>query len=383
MKKPFSHWGITLAACGVVLAGGIGTYALGSSEPSRAAAPSPSPPAAQTAPAQTVNTIKPKHADMTHKFDTNGSLEAYETADLYAKVSGYLSEIRVDIGDHVKAGQVLALISIPEMEKELAEAQAQLAAKRADATLQQVTLERQEMLFRGRGTTEQAYDEAKSKAAVAAAQVDLAAATVDKIRTLLGYTRIVAPFDGVVTARNVDRGDFVQAATAGRNTALVTVQRIDVIRVFSDVPESEIAKLKVGLRATIKPYGLNGKTFEGKVARFARTLNPQTRNMRTEIDLPNPGELLYPGMYAQVSLETERHPGVLTLPAPAVATDANGKFVYQVVQGRIAKQTIQIGMTEGGVVEVISGIPSTADVVMVAQGAPSPGTPVTASPHET
>src|SRR5262249_44019033 len=181
--------------------------------------------AAQAVP--NVDTVRPKHADMSHKFDTNGTLEAYETADLYPKVSGYLSEVRVDIGDHVKAGQLLALVSLPEMEKELAEAQAQWAAKRADAALQQVTLERQQMLFQGRGTTEQAYDEAKSRAAVAAAQVDLAAATVEKIRTMLGYTRIAAPFDGVVTKRNVNRGDFLQAATAGRNTALVTVSRID------------------------------------------------------------------------------------------------------------------------------------------------------------
>jgi len=377
MQMQNFRWAIRFGAFGTVIAIGIGAYLLTAPESVRAAAPNP--PAA-TVPS--VDTIRPKHADMAHKFDTNGTMEAFETTDLYPKVSGYLSEVRADIGDHVTAGQVLAIVQIPEMEKELAEAQAQLAAKRANAALQQVTLERQDMLFKGRGTTEQALDEAKGKAAVAAAEVDLAAATVDKIRTVLGYTRIVAPFAGVVARRNVNRGDFVQAATAGRTNPLFTVQRIDVIRVFCDVPESDVASLKAGIRASVKPYGLNGKIFEGKVTRFSRRLDPTTRNMRTEIDLNNPGELLYPGMYAQVSLEIERHPGALTLPAPSVAADASGKFVNVVVQGRIVHQAIQTGMAEGGMVEVLSGLPPTADVVMVAQGAPPPGTVVKAAPHD-
>ncbi len=378
MQRQNVRWAIRLGAFGAAIAIGIGAYLLTAPEAVRAAAADA--PAAAAPPS--VDTVRPKHADMAHKFDTNGTLEAFETADLYPKISGYLTEVRGDIGDHVKAGQLLATIAIPEMEKELAESQAQLAAKRADLALQQVTLERQDILFKGRGTTEQAYDEAKSRAAVAAAEVDLAAATVDKIRTVLGYTRIVAPFAGVVARRNVNRGDFVQAATAGRNNPLFTVQRIDVIRVFCDVPESEVSKLKAGIRASVKPYGLAGKSFEGKVTRFARLLDPTTRNMRTEIDLSNPGEVLYPGMYAQVSLETESHPGVVTVPASSVATGPGGKFVNMVVQGRIVRQDIQTGITEGGVVEVISGLPQNADVVMAAQAAPPPGTMVKAAPHD-
>jgi RND family efflux transporter MFP subunit len=338
--------------------------------------------AANSAPAQvqTVETIRPIRADMARSFNTNGTLEAFETADLYPKVSGYLADVRVDIGDRVRMGQVLAVISLPETEKELAEAEATVAAKRANLALQQITLQRQENLLRIQGTAQQNYDEAKGNAGVAAAEADLAAATADKIRTMLAYSRITAPFDGVVAQRQVNRGDFVQSASSGRTTPLFTVQRVDVIRVFCNVPESDVANLRVGLPASIKPYGLE-KPITGKVARFAGRLDPATRNMRTEIDVPNPGGRLYPGMYAQVSLETERHPNALTLPVSSVGTDPGGKFVYVVDQGRIVRQPIRIGMTEGGIIEVVGGLADKAEIVMIVQGAPPPGTTVKAVPH--
>jgi len=376
MQRRSSSWPIGLAAFGAVIAIGVGGYSFLLPASQTAAAADAQPPAVQT-----VETIRPIRADIAHSFNTNGTLEAFETADLYPKVSGYLSEVRVDIGDRVKAGQVLAMISLPETEKELAEAEATVVAKRADLALQQITSQRQESLLKIQGTSQQAYDEAKGKANVAAAEVDLAAATAAKIRTMLEYTRILAPFDGVVAQRQVNRGDFVQGASAGRTTPLFTVQRIDVIRVFCNVPESDVARLRVGLRASIKPYGMEGKPILGKVTRFAGRLDPETRNMRTEIDVPNPGGRLYPGMYAQVSLETELHQNVLTLPVSSVGTDPGGKFVYAVQQGRIVRRPVQIGMTEGGMVEVLGGVDGTMDVAMVAQGAPPPGTTVKAVPH--
>src|SRR6266436_6698458 len=208
--------------------------------------------------------VRPRRLRVARHVQTNASLEAFEQTDLFAKVSGYLSDVRVDIGDHVKAGQVLSVIDIPEMGKELAEAKAQLESKRkaletalrevehhkADVALQDATLKRQEVLFEGRAITDQTLDEVRAKTQIAkadlgvaeanqafgAAQVELSAATVEKIKTLLGYAHIVAPFDGVVARRLVNRGDLVQAATVTRTTpsagSLFTVQRIDTIRVF-------------------------------------------------------------------------------------------------------------------------------------------------------
>ncbi len=378
MRRPFSSSTMGLAALGVVIGIGAGGYLLLVPGSERAVAAAANP---QAAPVPNVETIRPIRADMARSFNTNGTLEAFETADLYPKVSGYLAEVRVDIGDRVKAGQVLAVISLPETEKELAEAEATVASKRANLALLQITLQRQEGLLKIQGTAQQTYDEAKGNAAVAAADVDLAIATAAKIRTMLDYTRIVAPFDGVVAQRLVNRGDFLQAASSGRTTPLFTVQRVDVIRVFCNVPESDVTRLRVGLRANVKPYGMEGKPIEGKVARFEGRLDPQTRNMRTEIDVPNPGGRLYPGMYAQVSLETELHPNVLTLPVSSVGTDPGGRFVYAVQQGRIARQPVQAGMTEGGMVEILGGLADRTEVAMAVQGAPPPGTAVKAVPH--
>src|SRR6266446_4479011 len=213
-----------------------------------------------------IEVVHPRRVTVAQRLQTNATLEAFEETDLFAKVSGYLSDVRVDIGDHVKAGQLLAVISVPEMENELAEDQAQLDSKqrsletaqrqvdhsKANVTLQDATFKRQEVLFKARNIADQTLDEARANAdiakadvgvaeanrAFAAAQVALAAATVERINTLLAYAQIVAPFNGVVARRLVNRGDLVQAATSTRTTpsagSLFTVQRIDTIRVFCD-----------------------------------------------------------------------------------------------------------------------------------------------------
>jgi RND family efflux transporter MFP subunit len=346
----------------------------------------------------------PLRATVVQRLETNATLEAFEDTDLFAKVSGYLSEVRVDIGDHVKAGQVLAVISVPEMEDELAEDKAQLDSKRraletaqsqvehnkANVALQDVTLKRQETLFKSRNIANQDLDVAQANAdiakadvgvaeanlAFAAAQVKLAAATVERVKTLINYEQIVAPFDGVVARRLVDRGDLVQAPTASRTTPLFTVQRIDTIRVFCDVPENDVPHLHIGDPAIVKAYGLQGKPFVGTVTRFSFSLDPATRNMRTEIDLPNPEERLYPGMYAEVSLEMNRHPDALTVPAAAVGTDSTGNFVYTVTDNHIARLAIKIGLTDNGRTEVTAGLSKDTPIVTTFRGAPPPGTSV-------
>jgi RND family efflux transporter MFP subunit len=199
---------------------------------------------------------------------------------------------------------------------------------------------------------------------------------VEKIKTLLAYSQIIAPFDGVVTRRLVNRGDLVQAPTATRTTPLFTVERIDIIRVFCDVPESDVSNLRVADPAIVKPLGLDGKPFISKVTRFSTRVDPETRNMRTEIDLPNPEERLYPGMYAEVSLEMNRRLDVLTVPAAAVGSDGDGHFVYAITNHRITRVPIKVGLTDNGRVEVTAGLSEETPVVATIKGVPLPGTPV-------
>jgi RND family efflux transporter MFP subunit len=349
----------------------------------------------------------PRRTTVVQRLETNATLEAFEDTDLFAKVSGYLSDVRVDIGDHVKAGQVLAVISVPEMENELAEDAAQLDSKqksletaqrqvehnKANVALQDVTLKRQEVLFTTRNIAPQDLDVARANAeiakadvgvaeanlAFAAAQVKLAAATVERVKTLINYEQIEAPFDGVVARRLVNRGDLVQAATSTRTTPLFTVQRIDTIRVFCDVPENDVPRLHIGDPAIVKPYGLEDRPFAGSVTRFSLSLDPATRNMRTEIDLPNPEERLYPGMYAEVSLEMNRRPDALTIPAAAVGSDSAGNFVYTVADNHIARLAIKIGLTDNGRTEVTAGLSKDTSIVTAFRGAPPPGTTVRAA----
>jgi RND family efflux transporter MFP subunit len=296
------------------------------------------------------------------------------------------------------------VIDLPEMEKQLAEDEAQLASKqsaletarrqvdhdRANRTLQDITLKRQEALFKDQWVAAQAADQARADAAVAKAnvgvakanrtlaahQIDLAAATVEKTKTLLAYTQIVAPFDGVVARRLVNRGDLVQAPTGTLMTPLFTVQRIDVIRVFCDVPENDVPHLHIGDPAIIKPFGFDGKPFIGKVTRFSLRLDPGTRNMRTEIDLPNPKVRLYPGMYAEVSLEMNRRQGALTVPATAVGSDGDGNFVDTITDDRVIRLAIKTGLTDNGRIEVTTGLSEKTPVVATIKGVPPAGTPV-------
>jgi RND family efflux transporter MFP subunit len=347
-----------------------------------------------------IEVVHPRRVTVAQRLQTNATLAAFEEADLFAKVTGYLSDVRVDIGDHVKAGQVLAVIDIPELEHQLAEDQAQLASKqsaletasrqvdhdRANRTLQDITLKRQEALFKDQWVPAQMVDQTRADAAVAKAnvgvakanrtlaahQIDLAAATVEKTKALLAYSQIVAPFDGVVARRLVNRGDLVQAPTGTLMTPLFTVQRIDTIRVFCDVPENDVPLVHIGDPAIVKPSGLEGKPFIGKVTRFSLRLDPETRNMRTEIDLPNPEERLYPGMYAEVSLEMNRRPNALTVPAAAVGSDGDGSFVDTITDSRITRLAIKTGLTDNGRVEVTAGLSEETPVVAVIKSAPPP-----------
>ena len=349
-----------------------------------------------------VEVVHPRRIMVAQRLQTNATLEAFEETDLFAKISGYLSDVRVDIGDHVKAGQVLAVIYTPEMEKELAEAKAQLASKqsslerarrdvdhyKANITLQDALLRRREELSAGHWISDRVLDEVRANAEIAKAdlgvaeanrvlaadEVDLAAATVEKTKALLAYSQIVAPFDGVVARRLVNRGDLVQAATATRTTpsagSLFTVQRIDTIRVFCDVPEDDVPHLHVGDPAIVKPSGFDGKPFIGKVTRFSLRLDPETRNMRTEIDLPNPEERLYPGTYAEVSLEMNQRPDALTVPIAAVGSDGDGAFVYTITDNRITRLAVKTGLSDDGRIEVTAGLSEETPVVASTKGVP-------------
>jgi RND family efflux transporter MFP subunit len=266
-----------------------------------------------------------------------GTIQAYYATDLYSKDSGFVSQVLADIGDQVKKNQVLAVIEDPELQQQMlrnraavqqASAALEVAKRRltglqADRALQQATLKRSEQLFAGKAVTGQQLDEQRAKEGVSAAnlgvgqadvtlaEANLQAANADlqRLQAMVEYTKIVAPFDGVITRRLINLGDLVQAATATRPTSpLFTCQEIDVVRVLAEVPETNAAAIRPGWTAEVQLYGPTGQLVRSTVTRIASALDPTTRTMRVEIDLPNPDESLLPGMYAQVTLSSPPGP---------------------------------------------------------------------------
>jgi HlyD family secretion protein len=264
------------------------------------------------------------------------TIQAFFVTDLYAKVSGYVSQISNDIGDRVRKGDALAIIANPELQAQFDKAEAavqqataavdvakrQITGMQADLALQEVTLRRQKELFAGKAATAQMLDEAQAKHGISAANVEIgkaklvsaeadlraAKAEAEKVQALLQYNKITAPFDGVVTRRLVNPGDLVQAAISTRTTPLFTIQQIDTVRVLADVPESTAMGIHPGLASEVTLYGPGEIIFHGSVTRIAAALDAATRTMRVEIDLPNLDGTLRPGMYAKVILRPEPRP---------------------------------------------------------------------------
>lgn len=262
------------------------------------------------------------------------TIEAFFSTDLFANTSGYVSRVNNDIGDRVKQGDLLAVIDNPELQAQFDRAEAavqqataaldvakrQLAGLQADLVLQEVTLNRQKALFTGNVSSAQMLDEARARHGVSSANVEtgkaritsaeadlqMAKAEAERLRALLQYDRIVAPFDGVVTRRLVNPGDLVQGGTSPRTDPLFTCQRLDVVRVFAEAPEATASAIHSGLPVDVRVYGPTAVVVHGTVTRVAGSLLAATRTMRVEIDLQNNNGKLLPGMYAQVTLQLER-----------------------------------------------------------------------------
>jgi RND family efflux transporter MFP subunit len=306
-----------------------------------------------------------------------GTTLAFEQADIYARVSGYVLKRNVDIGDHVKAGQLLAEITAPEIDYQVA--QLQNSVQQADATtrqneanrsLAQVTWGRDSVLVnqgwvtRQQGDTDrytlQAQQHATQAAQNSAAAMQAQLQTANQQRI---YQQVVAPFDGVVTQRNIDVGSLITGnATSG--TAMFTVVQSDVIRVWIYVPQDSAFGVKPGVDAVIRVPAMPNLTFHGKVTRIANALQPGTRTLLTEVDIPNPDGALTPGIYCTVELKIPRQSPALVLPASAIIFNQNGMQVAVVEDGVAHLHKIAITTDYGTEVEVNEGVKDGDKVIL-------------------
>jgi RND family efflux transporter MFP subunit len=306
-----------------------------------------------------------------------GTTAAYATANIFARASGYVEKRNVDIGDHVKAGQLLAQITAPELDHQITQAQATLgqneAALRqnqANRALADVTNNRDSTLVKQGWVTLQQGDVDRytleaQQAAVGVAQANIAAqrATLQVLSQQKSYQGVVAPYDGVITARNIDVGSLVQAdATSG--TFMFTIMQGNVIRIRVYVPQDEAFGLAPGVEAVVRVPEIPDRTFPGKVTRAADALQPGTRTLLAEIDVPNSDGALAPGIYCTVELHIPRKVPSLLVPADAVVFDRDGLHVGVVENGMAHFRAVSVARDLGTQIEVRSGVKPGDQVIL-------------------
>jgi RND family efflux transporter MFP subunit len=306
-----------------------------------------------------------------------GTTAAFAAANIFARATGYIAKRNVDIGDHVKAGDVLAQLAVPELDDQISQNEATLdqlksALDQAEASqkLQQVTWDRDAPLVeKGWVTRQQGTVDVQNlkgqEAAVAAAKHNVTAQEnlIKQLHQQRDYASVVAPFDGVITQRNVDVGSLVQGnATSG--TFMFEIMQEDVIRVMVFVPQDAAFGVAPGIEAILRVPELPDRDFPGKVTRIADALQPGTRTLLTEIDIPNPDGALTPGIYCTIELRVPRRTPSLSVPADAIIFNRNGMQVAVVKNGKAEIRKVNVKRDLGTRVEVDSGIKAGEQVIL-------------------
>jgi RND family efflux transporter MFP subunit len=299
-----------------------------------------------------------------------GETAAWDATTIYARVNGYVAKWFVDIGDTAKAGQTLAIIETPELDAELSAAKAklnasvaQVAVKQAQADFAKTTDERWRDSPKGvvsdqeRESKKAGSAEAVAELNAARAQVLLQQADVDRLTALTQFKEVKAPFDGTIVERKIDIGNLVTAGSTASTSPLYQISKDDPMRIFVHAPQSAAALLmQSGVNAVITCNDLPGKRFEGKVARTAKAVNPQSRTLRVEVDIPNPAHVLVPGMYVQVAFSIKGNEQI-QVPAAALLFRSGGPQVAVIGDdGTVAFKDVTIASDNGNEVAVDSGL---------------------------
>jgi RND family efflux transporter MFP subunit len=340
-----------------------------------------------------------------------GQFEPYQEVDLHAKVSGYIRWIKVDIGDRVRQGEVLANLEVPELQdqlhgaqaevrhsqSEIGRAQSEVISAQATHTSLHAAYTRLQAASKQRPglIAEQELDDARSRDEEAEAQIGVAKASLNamqqqlgvssanshRVQTLSNYQQIISPFNGVVTMRYADTGSLIQAGTSSdtQSMPVVRVAQSDLLRLRMPVPESDVPYIHVGGDVQIK-VNSTGRTFIGKIIRFSRALDANTRTMLTEVDVPNPELILSPGMYAETMIQLQQKNDTLTLPAQAVVQDGDQNYVLVVDStNHVARRNITLGIQTANRMEILSGLHAGERVIASGQTSYQSGELVT--PH--
>jgi RND family efflux transporter MFP subunit len=319
-----------------------------------------------------VQVTAPAKQDLTYSIRLPATLAPFYQTTLYAKVSGYLKWIGPDKGDWVKKDDVVAIIDAPEVEEQYQQAI-------ADYKIKKITFERLHKVWK------------ESPEVIAKQDVDVAEAAYESSKNLMqqravlrDYTKVRAPFSGIITARFADPGALIQLATTSVTNAmpLLTLMDLEVIRVYTNVPQEEASFIKPDVtEAILSVNERSSDVFKGTVTRTTFALDPATRSLLVEIDLPNKDHLLQPGMFGEVTLVLLQKPGALVIPPGSIITKNGTKSVFVLENASAKLVPIRTGITDGRWVEVIEGLTGTEEVVVVGKGNLTEGARINASPY--
>ena len=318
-----------------------------------------------------VQVAKPVRQDLVYTIRLPANISPRYQTTLYAKVSGYLKWIGPDKGDHVKKDEVVAIIDAPEVEEQYQQAV-------ADYKIKKITFERLANVWK------------ESPDVIAKQDVDVAEAAYHGARNLMqqraamrGYTKVHAPYDGIITARFADPGALIQVATSSATNAipLFTIMDLDTVRIYTNVPQDDSPWIIPGkTKATVMVKELPGRSFTGLVTRSTLALDPSTRSLLAEIDLPNPDHALRPGTFAEVALGLREIPNTLVLPPQAILSGPKGSLVFIIEAGTAKSVPVRTGISDGIWMEITSGLTGDEEVVVVGKRRLLDGSPVRTAP---
>jgi RND family efflux transporter MFP subunit len=310
----------------------------------------------------TVAVTKPTKGAASEDVSLPGTVQAYTDAAIFARTTGYLKKRYADIGSHVKAGQVLAEIDTPELDQQLMQARADLATAQANDRLAKTTADRYTDLMKTDSVSRQDLDNATGNYEAKKAATASADANVKRLEELEKFKTIYAPFDGVITARNTDIGALIGSGASAKE--LFHIASMNRLRIFVSVPQVYARSAQPDTPADITVQELPGQKFNGRVARTAQSIDPNSRTLLVEIDLDNPKETILPGSFAQVHLKLPTSATTFRLPVNTLIFRSEGLRVATVKDGTVSLLPIALGRDFGSTVEVVSGLTGAESIVV-------------------
>jgi RND family efflux transporter MFP subunit len=312
----------------------------------------------------TVATVKPKVTEGAEEVVLPGNMQAFIDTPIWARASGYLRIWHVDIGARIKRGQLLAEIESPEVDQQLQQAQGNLTVAKANQKLSGITAERYSNLFKTDSVAKQDVDNAVQDAEAKTATVSADQAAVARLQQLVAYDQVYAPFDGVITGRNVDVGALVDADTNTAGKELFHLASTATLRVYVSVPEVYSRAAKPGVTAYLTLSEFPGRTFHGSIVRNAESIDTNSRTLLVEVDVKNPTSELLPGSYVSVHLKLPSKVEAVTVPANALIFRSAGLQIAILRKGHVRLVPVDIGHDYGDNVEIVSGLSKNDQVIV-------------------